>query len=58
MLATVVVAVLVAAFALVVGVAGWVVRRLWSATGDVTSGSPVATPAATPVTAPPSPQED
>ncbi len=57
MLATVVVAVLVAAFALVVGVAGWVVRRLWSATGDVTSGSRDA-PAAVPVTAPPSPQED
>ncbi len=58
MLATVVVAVLVVAFALVVGVAGWVVRRLWSATGDVTSGSPDAAPAAVPVTAPPSPQED
>ncbi len=58
MLATVVVAVLVAAFALVVGVAGWVVRRLWSATGDVTSGSRDAAPAAVPVTAPPSPQED
>ena len=58
MLATVVVAVLVAAFALVVGVAGWVVRRLWSATGDVTSGSRVAAPAAAPVTASPSTQED
>ncbi len=58
MLATVVVAVLVAAFALVVGVAGWVVRRLWSATGEVTSGSPDAAPATVPVTAPPSTQED
>ena len=34
MLATVVVLVLVAAFVLVAGVAGWVVRRLWTATGD------------------------
>jgi hypothetical protein len=57
-LATVVVAVLVAAFALVVGVAGWVVRRLWSATGDVTSGSKDVAPAGVPVTAPPSTQED
>jgi hypothetical protein len=31
-LSTLVVAVLVAAFALVAGVAGWVVRRLWGAT--------------------------
>ena len=57
MLATVVVAVLVAAFVLVAGMAGWVVRRLWSATGDVTVGDPDAAPAA-PVTAQPSPQED
>jgi hypothetical protein len=54
---TVVVALLVAAFALVAGVAGWVVRRLWSATGEVTGGSPDDAPAA-PVTAQPSPQED
>jgi hypothetical protein len=52
-LATVVVAVLVAAFALVVGVAGWVVHRLWSATGE----GPDAAPAA-PVAAQPSTQED
>jgi hypothetical protein len=32
--ATVVVAMLVAAFALVAGVSLWVVRRLWSASGD------------------------
>ncbi len=57
MLATVVVAVLVAAFALVAGVAAWVVRRLWSATGDGTAGGRDVTPAA-PVTAPPSTQED
>jgi hypothetical protein len=57
-LATVIVAVLVAAFALVVGVAGWVVRRLWSATGEVASGSRDGAPAAVPVTAPPSTQED
>ena len=54
MLATVVVAVLVAAFVLVVGVAGWVVRRLWSATGE----GPDAAPAAAPVIAQPSTQED
>jgi hypothetical protein len=54
---TVVVALLVAGFALVAGVAGWVVRRLWSATGEVTGGSPDDAPAA-PVTAQPSPQED
>jgi hypothetical protein len=46
MLATVVVAVLVAAFALVVGVAGWVVTRLWSATGEATADAPDAAPAA------------
>jgi len=57
-LATVVVAVLVAAFGLVVGVAGWVVRRLWSATGDVTSGSLDVSPVAGPVTAQPRTQED
>ena len=33
MLATVVVLVLVAAFLLVAGVAGWMVHRLWTATG-------------------------
>lgn len=33
MLATVVVLVLVAAFLLVAGVAGWTVHRLWTATG-------------------------
>jgi hypothetical protein len=32
--ATIVVALLVAAFVLVAGVALWVVRRLWSAPGD------------------------
>ena len=58
MLAGVFLTAFVVAFALVVGVAGWVVRRLWSATGDVTSGSRDAAPAAVPVTAPPSPQED
>jgi Flp pilus assembly protein CpaB len=56
-LSTVVVAVLVAAFVLVAGVAGWVVRRLWSATGEVAAGGPDAAPAA-PVTAQPSTQED
>lgn len=61
MLATVVVAVLVAGFALVVGVAGWVVRRLWSGTGEATGGDTGAGPDpadATPVTAQPSHQED
>jgi hypothetical protein len=53
MLATVVVAVLVAAFALVVGVAGWVVSRLWSATGDARDAAPAAA-----VTAPASSPED
>ena len=57
MLATVVVAVLVAAFALVVGVAGWIVRRLWSAIGEVAAGGPDAAPT-TPVTVQPTPQED
>ena len=57
MLATVVVALLVAAFVLVAGVAGWVVRRLWSATGEVGERDPDAA-AATPVTVQPSPQED
>jgi hypothetical protein len=33
-LATVLVLVLVAAFALVAGVAGWMVHRLWSGTGE------------------------
>jgi hypothetical protein len=56
-LATVVVALLVAAFVLVAGVAGWVVRRLWSATGDVGEGGPDAAPAV-PVAAQPSTQED
>ena len=57
MLATVVVAVLVAAFALVVGVAGWVVRRLWSATGEVTAEGPASAPAPA-VTVQPPTQED
>ena len=57
MLATVVVALLVAAFLLVAGVAGWVVRRLWSATGDDGEPGPDTAPAV-PVTAQPSPQED
>jgi hypothetical protein len=56
-LATLVVAVLVAAFALVAGVAGWVVSRLWSATGDAPAAAPDAAPAA-PMTAPASPRED
>jgi hypothetical protein len=56
-LATVVVAVLVAAFALVAGVAGGVVRRLWSGTSDVTAGGPDAAPAA-PVTTQPTTRED
>ena len=34
MLATVVVLVLVAAFMLVAGVAGWMVHRLWNAAGE------------------------
>ncbi|MEO7980430.1 MAG: hypothetical protein ABI807_06010 [Sporichthyaceae bacterium] len=34
MLASVVTLVLVAAFVLVAGVAGWVVQKLWTATGD------------------------
>lgn len=57
MLATVVVAVLVLAFALVVGVAGWVVRRLWNATGDVSGDGTGPAPAA-PVTAQPTARED
>jgi hypothetical protein len=57
-LATLVVAVLVAAFALVAGVAGWVVRRLWSATGEVAGGAADAVPGAVPATAQPGTQED
>jgi Flp pilus assembly protein CpaB len=56
-LATVVVALLVAAFLLVAGVAGWVVRRLWSATGDDGEPGPETAPAV-PVAAQPSTQED
>lgn len=61
MLATVVVAVLVLAFALVVGVAGWVVRRLWSATGEVSgdgTGDGTGAAPGAPVTAQPTAQED
>jgi hypothetical protein len=57
-LTTVVVVLLVAAFGLVVGVAGWVVRRLWSATGDGgdTTTDVAATVPSSPV--PSGPQED